>query len=371
MVLFQTTAKMNFTPRLLQWYKENHRDLPWRTTHDPYKIWLSEIILQQTRIAQGMSYYHTFLELFPDVQSLAEASEDKVLGAWQGLGYYSRARNLHHTAKTIVRDYHGSFPADYQLLLNLKGIGAYTAAAIASIAFELPTAAVDGNVTRVIARYYGIEEPVDNTKVKKSIEEIAAELLDPKYPGHFNQAMMDFGAMVCKPANPDCLNCPFARECAARVKNKIHLIPLKTKKVKQKLRYFHFFLFCWPENNPEFLFIEKREGNDIWRNLYQLPLIETQKPDFEWQNFASHPALNNILKKKLSLAIDGIPERITHQLTHQRIEAFCYKIPLPLHYISIFEKDFIRLRFEDFAQMGKPVLITRFLQKCGFINPES
>ncbi len=360
---------MDFTSRLLQWYKNNRRELPWRETRDPYKIWLSEIILQQTRIAQGMSYYHKFLEWFPDVHSLAQATEDKVLGAWQGLGYYSRARNLHHTARIIANEHNGVFPADYKSLLQLKGIGAYTAAAIASIAFGLPKAAVDGNVTRVIARYFGIEEPVDDTAIKKNIEETAAALLDPRQPGNFNQAMMDFGALVCKPGKPDCHICPFAEDCVALSEGMTQKIPLKAKKVKQKQRFFHFFLFYWPEKEPEFLFIEKRKGNDIWKNLYQLPLIETSGPLFEWQQFDTHPVLSKILSQQMSLSIKGTPEKYSHQLTHQRIEAFFYKILLPPEYYSIFEKDFAKRRFGDFAHMGKPVLITRFLERNKFILP--
>ncbi|TVQ09939.1 MAG: A/G-specific adenine glycosylase [Bacteroidetes bacterium] len=361
---------MDFTLRLLQWYKVNHRNLPWRDTTDPYKIWLSEIILQQTRIAQGTSYYFRFLELFPNVHSLARASEDKVLGAWQGLGYYSRARNLHHTARVVANEYDGVFPADYKLLLELKGIGPYTAAAIASIAFGLPRAAIDGNVTRVIARYFGIEDPVDDTLIKKTIEETAAELLPPQQPGNFNQAMMDFGAIICKPGKPHCNICPFAEECIARKNGLISKIPLKSKKVKQKLRHFHFFLFYWPENEPEYLLIEKRKGNDIWKNLYQLPLIETQTPQLEWQLFEKHPVVSNIFHQDPNLLIKGTPERFIHQLTHQRIEAFFYKISLPPEYYSIFEKDFMKIRFGDFAHMGKPVLINRFLQKNGFVHKD-
>ncbi len=392
-VLFQINAKMNFTSRLLFWFKNNKRDLPWRGSDDPYKIWLSEIILQQTRIAQGIQYYYRFTELFPNVYTLAHASEDQVLAAWQGLGYYSRARNLHHTAQYIVKNYNGFFPKSYSQLLELKGIGKYTAAAIASMAFNLPYAAIDGNVIRVLTRYFGIEEPFDDNATRKKIDEIAQQLIDVGKPGDFNQALMDFGSLVCRPSSPQCSICPFAQECIALLTDKINSIPTKGKVIKQKARFFHFFLFLCPEKDETTFFIEKREDNDIWRNLYQLPLIET--PDNHFQKYilpgknpATQQLTNNpkeafqtdleqnnngfekIMKKTLAELIDWPVTPLVsyqHQLTHQRITANFYKVNLSEKYCSFFEKYYLKTTCNGFEKLGKPIIIARFMSK--FQNP--
>ena len=218
-----------FAKRLIKWYNFNKRELPWRSTSDPYKIWLSEIILQQTQVNQGLSYYLKFVEEFQTVKDLAKAPADKVMKLWQGLGYYSRARNLHEAAKNIVNEHKGEFPKAYEDIRALKGVGDYTAAAIASIAYNLPYAVVDGNVYRVLSRIFGIETPIDSTSGKKEFNELANELLTKKNPADYNQAIMEFGALYCRPKNPDCTNCIFNDKCEAYRLNKINLLPVKSK----------------------------------------------------------------------------------------------------------------------------------------------
>ena len=354
---------MNFTSRLLKWYDENKRDLPWRETYDPYKIWLSEIILQQTRIVQGLAYYHRFLDRFPDIQALADASEDDVLSLWQGLGYYSRARNLHYTAKKIVKRYNGEFPDNYNALLELKGLGPYTAAAIASIAFNLPHAAVDGNVTRVLARYFGIEHPVNETQMKNQINEAANELIDREHPGMFNQGMMDLGATVCKPGKPLCNVCPLNPECAARISGLEEIIPVKTSKVKQRERFFHFFLVHTQRHDEGIFLIEKREHNDIWKNLHQLPLIETSDEKLSQKLMIEHPIFGRLIRDDIPLIPEGPVRHYKHILTHQRLQAFFYNIPLPLDYYPTFEGIYKWMTFDEFEKLGKPILISRFMER--------
>jgi A/G-specific adenine glycosylase len=354
---------MNFTSLLLKWYDENKRDLPWRETYDPYKIWLSEIILQQTRIVQGLGYYHRFLDKFPDIESLAEASEDDVLSLWQGLGYYSRARNLHHTAKEIVKSHNGEFPRNYNDLLKLKGIGPYTAAAIASIAFNLPHATVDGNVTRVLARYFGIEDPVNETQTMNQINEAANELIDREHPGMFNQGMMDLGATVCKPGKPLCNICPLNKGCAARISGLQEMIPVKTSKVKQRERFFHFFLLHTQNHDERMFLIEKREQNDIWKNLHQLPLIETPDVRLSEKLMIEHPLFGRLLSDDIPLIAAGPVRHYKHKLTHQMLQAFFYNISLPSDYYPNFEGTHKWVSFDEFQKLGKPVLISKFMER--------
>lgn len=264
---------MEFYKILETWYLENERDLPWRKSSNPYFIWLSEIILQQTRIQQGLEYYHKFITHYPTVQKLANATEDEVLKDWQGLGYYSRARNLHFSAKYICEELNGVFPATYKELLKLKGVGDYTASAIASICYHEKTAVVDGNVYRVLARYFNINTPINSPKGIKYFKELAQELIQNANPKAYNQAIMDFGSMVCKPQNPLCDTCPLANKCIAKAKNTIGELPVKEKKIKIKNRYLNFIVF----DDGNRTIIEKRTGNGIWRNLYQFPLIEFDK----------------------------------------------------------------------------------------------
>lgn len=264
-----------FTDKLLQWYEENQRVLPWRGERNPYKIWVSEIILQQTRVQQGWDYYLRFIDAFPDVKTLAKASEEQVLRIWQGLGYYARARNMHFAAQQVMNDFGGHFPNTYEEIRKLKGIGEYTAAAIGSIAFSLPYPAVDGNVLRIISRIFGVCDDIADTKTKNKITEICQQLIDRQKPGIFNQALMDFGATWCTPQNPQCKECPFQSECYAFRQHMTDTLPIKNNSIKKRERYFHFIVHIY--NNCTI--IEKRTGKDIWKNLYQFPLIETEKND--------------------------------------------------------------------------------------------
>lgn len=262
---------MNFAEELLNWYHDNKRDLPWRNTTDAYVIWLSEVILQQTRVEQGKPYFYRFLEKYPTVSRFAAAPEDDILKLWQGLGYYSRGRNMLKTAQLVQQQYNGVFPSSYIDLLKLKGIGTYTAAAISSFAANEVRAVVDGNVYRVLARYFGIDEPVNSNKAKKIFQDVADDLINKKMPGLHNQAMMEFGAMLCKPKNPACGICPVRTGCYAFKHNAINYLPVKIKKLKVRERFLNYFLIT----DGDKILMNKRGENDIWANMYDLPLIET------------------------------------------------------------------------------------------------
>ena len=268
--------KTFFTKTLLEWNAtQNHRELPWKNIENPYFIWLSEIIMQQTRAEQGLPYYLTFTEHYPTVKDLANAPEDEVMRHWQGLGYYSRARNLHAAAKYIAEELGGEFPDTYEEILKLKGVGPYTAAAISSFAFKLPYAVVDGNVYRVLSRFFGIETPIDSTTGKKEFATLAQELLHTKHPDQYNQAIMDFGAKQCSPAKPLCMFCPLNVHCKAFLTGKTANLPIKEKKIKKKERFF-YYLVLWYKGS---FFIKKRTTKGIWQNLYDFPLIETSKEE--------------------------------------------------------------------------------------------
>jgi len=262
-----------FTSGLLDWHINNPRDLPWKEDNDPYKTWVSEIIMQQTRVAQGTPYYLKFIKAFPTIDDLANAEESKVLKLWEGLGYYSRARNMHFTAKYVQQEYKSVFPDTYKEILNLKGIGPYTAAAIASFSFGLSYPVVDGNVLRVISRYFGILKSIDESQTKKQIENICIELIEGTDPAIFNQAIMNFGATQCIPGKPDCDYCKLAKNCQARILNKVSEIPIRTKKVKQRDRYFLYYII----SEGDHLFIRQRTGKDIWQGLYEFPMVEKKK----------------------------------------------------------------------------------------------
>lgn len=298
----------DFGIKLLQWYHVYKRSLPWRSVNDPYKVWLSEIILQQTQVVQGLAYYERFVQEFPDVHSLAMASEEKVLKLWQGLGYYSRARNLHTTARFISTELKGIFPSTYNDILKLKGIGPYTAAAISSFCFGEPRAAIDGNVYRFISRLKGIHTPIDTTEGKKEFALMAEVLLNKKEPGDHNQAMIEYGALVCKPANPVCNECIFNDDCIAFSQRTVSELPAKSKKLKQRQRYFNYFLI----ENEGAIYLEKRSGNDIWKNLYQLPLTETE-----------HEVTPEELSGELGTEVVLIAQK-KHILSHQVINASFY-----------------------------------------------
>lgn len=306
---------MYFSKILTNWYSVNKRDFPWRNTKEPYFIWLSEIILQQTQIKQGLPYYEAFVTKFPTVFHLAEAEESTVLKLWQGLGYYSRARNLHFTAKYIVKELDGIFPNNYKDLINLKGIGDYTASAIVSICFGEPAAVVDGNVYRALARYFGIDTPINTTKGIKEFKSLATSLIDKKNPGDYNQAIMEFGATQCKPQSPDCGLCPFNGSCVALQKNLVNSLPVKLKKTKVTNKYFNFLVFISSDKKTLF---EKRTPKGIWQNLYQFPLVETKTP-LKTDKFQTHPLVMEHLK--------GLPFEyslyneidVVHKLSHQHL----------------------------------------------------
>ncbi|MDR1699086.1 MAG: A/G-specific adenine glycosylase [Prevotellaceae bacterium] len=302
------------------WYRQNHRDLPWRNTTNPYKIWISEIILQQTRVAQGLDYYNRFVERFPDVLPLAGADEDEVLKYWQGLGYYSRARNLHAAAKQIKELYNGIFPDEYGKILALKGIGEYTAAAISSFAYNLPYAVLDGNVYRVLSRIFGIETPINTPKAKKEFTALAQMLLDKENPAGHNNAIMEFGALQCVPSSPDCAVCPLVEKCAAFAGGKVQNLPVKEKKNAVKERFFNYFFV----QNGDYVYIKRREGNDIWKNLYEFPLIETAEKT-EISDLTAKSEFRKLFGDS-ELQISGKPFYVKHVLTHRIIHATFYTV---------------------------------------------
>lgn len=311
------------TKRLSEWYQKEGRDLPWRITKDPYKIWISEVILQQTRVAQGKDYYFRFIEKFPSIDKLASANEDEVLKLWQGLGYYTRARNLHAAAKQVMQHFEGRFPSKYTDIISLKGVGEYTASAISSIAFNEPQAVVDGNVYRVIARIFGIESPIHTSSGKKIIKEIAQSLLDHTNPGQHNQAMMDFGALVCSPQQPSCGECSIQEFCTAFAENRVSELPVNNRKITVKDRYFHYFHIL----HKEFTFIQKRNNSDIWKNLFEFPLIETPTPT-EFSKLERTDSFHLIINDVSHFSVDHRLS-INHQLTHQTIHTHFYRIIIP------------------------------------------
>lgn len=315
-----------FTTSLLAWHKsENTRKLPWKGEKDPYKIWLSEIILQQTRVEQGIKYYENFVQSFPDIKSLALAPERVIYKKWEGLGYYSRCKNLIATAKQLHEDYNGIFPDAYEEIIALKGIGEYTAAAIASFAYGLPYAVVDGNVKRVIARYFGIDKPVDTTVGQRMISVLATKLLSKKNPALYNQAIMDFGATICKPAKPDCPICPLRKKCRAFQSGTVAQLPLKTKRIDIRKRYFNYLVIT----SGKSVFIKKRGGRDIWENLYEPVLIESGK-------LLTASQIKNQTQftpyfENGSMEILGLSKGYSQQLTHQKITAQFIRIRTAVH----------------------------------------
>ncbi|WP_353776905.1 A/G-specific adenine glycosylase [Winogradskyella sp. 3972H.M.0a.05] len=304
---------MNFSEILSDWYSTNKRELPWRKTKNPYYIWLSEIILQQTQIKQGLPYYEAFVNKYPTVHLLAAAKESEVLKLWQGLGYYSRARNLHYTAKYISEELNGVFPDNYKDLKALKGVGDYTASAIASICFNLPNAVVDGNVYRILSRYFGIETPINSSEGIKSFKALATELIDHENPGDHNQAIMEFGARQCKPRNPNCEICPLNSSCLALKNKQIEMLPVKLKKTRITKKHFNFLVFISSDGKTYF---EERTSKGIWQNLYQFPLIESEE---EVKDLALHAVFkaNYDLQLKSVSVYNNNP--IVHKLSHQHL----------------------------------------------------
>lgn len=346
---------MNFTKTLKHWYTEHKRELPWRETRNPYYIWLSEIIMQQTQIKQGLPYYNLFVANFPTVFDLAKAQESEVLKLWQGLGYYSRARHLHFSANYIVKNFQGEFPKTYKDLLKLKGVGDYTASAIASICYNEPTATVDGNVYRVLSRYFGIDTPINSSQGIKVFKTLAQRLLPKDKIGDYNQAVMEFGATLCKPKNPNCKVCPLNVTCVALQLNRIKEFPVKMNKTKISKKYFNFLVFA-SENNKTIL--EQRVKKGIWQNLYQFPLIETTESltEDDFNRNKNVQSLINGTKYNFSLYNDT---EIVHKLSHQHlyIKFWILKVKqLPQKGIDI----------SKIKSFPVPVLIDRFIEEFNF-----
>ena len=326
--------------------------MPWKGEKDPYKIWLSEIILQQTRVEQGWNYYNKFVDTFPSITDLAKASDEKIFKMWEGLGYYSRCKNLIATARKITKDHHGKFPATYNEIKELKGVGPYTAAAISSFAFNEPHAVVDGNVQRILARYFGISTPVDTTAGKKLYQSLAQELLDKKQPGLYNQAIMDFGAVICKPQNPLCAECIQQKACEAFRHNLVKQLPVKEKKLVRQERWFYYFIV---ECNGK-LFIRKRTEKDIWENLYEFVLYEA--PGAIEEVMQELPFLKKVAGRQ-PIQIKSISRLFHQQLTHQTIHGqFVY---LTIRKPSPFLKDYLAVDKKQLNHYAFPRFINAFL----------
>ncbi|AHW60376.1 A/G-specific DNA-adenine glycosylase [Draconibacterium orientale] len=344
----------NFHTNIYNWYNINKRDLPWRKDRNPYKIWLSEIILQQTRVEQGKNYFYRFVENYPTVNDLANAHEDKVLKLWQGLGYYSRARNLHASAKIIASQYNGTFPNDYKSILALKGVGPYTAAAVASIAFNLPYPAVDGNIYRVLSRYYGIETPIDSSAGKKEFQQLAEELIQGQDPGMHNQALMEFGALQCVPKSPKCENCPVVESCFTYKNGLVAQLPVKEKKTKQRHRYFYYYMYDMGDS----ILLDKRSGNDIWQNLYQLPLIEREKALSDAELLHA-----DLPVKTMQVNVKSISGQKKHVLSHQIIHAKLIYLEVQGNFNN--QSPLIRVNKKDISKFAVSRLVEQFLQEAG------
>lgn len=339
---------------LIAWYDQHGRRLPWRLTRDAYHIWLSEVILQQTRVQQGLGYYLRFTERFPRIELLAAASEDEVLKLWQGLGYYSRARNLHAAARQVVEAYGGRFPDTFEELRKLRGVGDYTAAAIASMAFDRPTAVVDGNVYRVLGRLFDLEVPIDSGEGRRTYAALAAELLDTKNPATYNQAIMDFGAMVCTPQSPACATCPLQGQCQALTAGTVAQRPVKQGRTKLRDRYFHFLHLQFNGHT----LLHRRGAGDIWQGLYEFPLVElTEAGDFA--------ALSR--SERFTEWLDGRTFRLCesrpmplHQLSHQRLHATFHRIEIePLPPIE----GMLPIREEELGDYAVSRLMQRYLER--------
>ncbi len=348
--------KLIFRERLMDWYAQNTRPLPWKEEKDPYLIWLSEIILQQTRVAQGLPYFEKFKTHYPNVHLLADAPQDEVMKHWEGLGYYSRARNMHAAAQFISKELDGKFPTTYQDILALKGVGPYTAAAISSFAYDLPYAVVDGNVYRVLARYFGISTPIDQTAGKKEFATLAQSLLDQEQAGRYNQAIMDFGATHCTPKAPKCTECPLQDCCQAFRENAIKRYPIKSKKLVRKSRFFHFLVF----NLGGYHFIHRREDKDIWLHLYQFPLLEQDQLINRFEDIKDHPDWPSWIDP--SSVKDWSPSRpFRQELTHQQINATFFHITLNTPPERI-PAQFVEVERENLGKFAFPKIIDLYLK---------
>lgn len=343
---------MIFSNSLIQWYLQKKRDLPWRNTTNPYAIWLSEIMLQQTRVAQGTPYFLSFMDAFPTVFDLAKANEEEVLKLWQGLGYYSRARNLHKTAQYVAFELGGVFPGTYNDLLKLKGVGEYTAAAIASFSYNEAVPVVDGNVFRVLSRYFDVETDIALASAKKEFAALAFELMPKDMPAIFNQAIMEFGALQCVPKSPDCGLCVFNNSCAALQKKKVAQLPVKSKKVKVRNRYFNYLVVSDEEENTV---IQKRTSKGIWHNLYEFPLIETEKEE-GFDCIADQVQKNHFAPNTIIGMMEDNEKSIIHKLSHQHLHIKFWKIKIKGRVEGGINK-------ENLKTLPFPIVIYNFIEK--------
>lgn len=351
----------HFGPTLERWYERHRRDLPWRHTTDPYRIWLSEVILQQTRVAQGLPYYLRFIETYPTLVDLARADERELLRLWQGLGYYSRARNLHQTAKLIADTRQGEFPGTYHELLTLKGIGTYTAAAVASFAFGERVPVVDGNVYRVLARVFGIEEDITTTQAKKTFAALATRLMAHAVdPATYNQAIMEFGAIQCTPVAPDCLLCPVQQQCRAYLTGRQHKLPVKKKKAPVRERFFTYFVFRGGEGETAQFALRERTQRDIWQNLYEFYGTETDEPAPDWRSVDVPDEANKLVEAGVLVGPAVAEQQL---LSHQRVKAFFYEIALPEADKTLLPEGLRWFSSAEVEQLPKPVLITAYFEK--------
>ncbi len=345
---------LSFNNAITFWFNDNKRNLPWRHTKDPYKIWISEIMLQQTRVNQGLGYYNRFIKKFRNIRSLSLANIDEVLKLWQGLGYYSRARNIHETARKIVNEMGGIFPNEYNKIIKLKGIGKYTAAAIASICFGESVPVVDGNVYRVIARYKGIFTPINSGSAYNEFFNLAKKMMDKSDPGNFNQSIMELGATICTSKKADCKNCPVSVNCYARINNKIDLLPISTKTVKVRKRYFNYLVITC--NNG--VLIKKRNQNDIWKSLYDFPLIESER-NINIKKLFDVEEVSNYWKLRKEHLIN-ISKIYKHKLTHQIIYARFFKFNLSDNKMPV-AAEFNIARMAQLNTFSVPRLIEKYL----------
>ncbi len=351
----KSTKQQFFTKNLLVWFETNDRPLPWKGEKNPYYIWLSEIILQQTRVEQGLPYFEKFKAAFPTVFDLANAPSDKVMKLWEGLGYYSRARNLHFTAKFIAEELNGVFPDTHNAILGLKGVGPYTAAAIASFAFGLPHAVVDGNVFRVLSRVFGIKTPIDTTQGKKEFNQLAADLLAKKIPAIYNQAIMDFGATQCTPANPNCAICPMQKKCTAFGDKLIDILPVKSKKIKKRDRFFNYLVF----KRADTIILNKRSQKDIWLNLYDFPLVETTAL-LDEPALTKHNDFQQIIGTT-TYSIRKASKPFKQLLTHQKIVAVFWEIELKAELLTN-ESDFFEVKQKNINNFAFPKIVDLYFK---------
>ena len=346
-------ATDNFAQLLLKWHITIDRPMPWKGERDAYRIWLSEIILQQTRVAQGLPYYERFVAAYPTIVDLAAAPEDEVLKLWEGLGYYSRARNLHATAKRVATEYNGIFPSEYRQIRDLKGVGDYTAAAIASFAFGLPHAVLDGNVYRVLSRVYGIDTPIDTTAGKKQFSALAQQLLDTSAPAQYNQAIMDLGATVCTPRSPRCDVCPMRSRCIAYSEGRIDELPFKSKKLKKRIRHFNYLVI----KRQNVVYLRKRTDKDIWQGLYEYPLVESTA-SLDANQLHSNLQYQTLLGHT-DVQLQATGKVYKQQLTHQTILAKFWEVSLSQPLDS---DDLIAVTVENMQQYAFPKIIDLYLQ---------